>query len=90
MRPVDASAPAAIARQQRERALLAAAFEIDISDVISDGQAMLTWSGPWDDALVAVCRAYGWDAEMGVMYLAHLKRQFEPHAGPIPSAWTAR
>jgi hypothetical protein len=90
MRPVDASAPAAIARQQRERALLAAAFEIDIADVLSDSRMIRVWSGPWDDALVAVCRAYGWEAEMGVMYLAHLKRQFEPHAGPSPSAWSAR
>lgn len=73
--------------QRHRRDLLAAAFEIDIADVIADSRLVRCWSGSWDDALAAICRAHAWDAEMGVLYLAHLKRVFNPDAGPLPSAW---
>jgi hypothetical protein len=78
------------ARQRHRRDLLAAAFEIHVADVIADSQMLSCWSGPWDDALAAICRAYAWQADMGVLYLAHLKCVCDPQAGPLPSAWVSR
>ena len=87
MRVTDFSDAALRAGQRHRRDQLAAAFEIDIADVIADAEMVRGWSGPWDDALAAICRAHAWQAEMGVVYLAHLKRVLDPAAGPLPSAW---
>ena len=76
-------------RLERERAILAAAFELRHSDIASDAQLVRASSERRDELLVSICRAHGWRAELGVIYLAHLIRHVDRAAGPLPAAWAS-
>ena len=81
--------PELSAQTERSIAVLTAAFEIDRADVISDLEQFLTSRSPRDELLVSLCGAHGWNAEMGVVYLAHLARHVGSAARPmpLPAAW---
>ena len=77
------------AQTERSIAILAAAFEIDRTDVIADVGQFLTSRTPRDELLVSFCGAHRWGAEMGVVYLAHLARHVGSAARPmqLPAVW---
>jgi len=81
--------PELVAQTERGIAVLAAAFEIDRADVIADVEQFRRSRTPRDELLVSFCGAHGWDAEMGVVYLAHVARHVgsAAHPMPLPAAW---
>ena len=73
---------------RRQQTRLSEAFEVRLSDVVTDARRLDAWVGPRDEFLVGICEAHRWRAEMGVLYIAHLVRQLDLAAGPLPAAWS--
>jgi hypothetical protein len=82
------SGAAARARRERDQAIISAAFEISLLEIVADARKVLAWNAPRDDLLVSICGDHGWAAEMGVVYLAWLQRSVDPAARAKPWAWS--